>query len=218
MNYLIFDTETTNGYMKEGRPCLDDSLVYDLGYAIANEKGDILLARSYVIAEIFLDKELMESAFFKDKIPSYWEDIKNGRRSLISFFRARKILREDMKKFDCVALSAHNSSFDIRALNNTTRLLTGSRARFFFPYSWEILDTLKMSRDSICSSSEYIDYCKKNGFLTKHRRPQVRATAEILYRYLSRNTDFIESHTGLEDVLIEKEILIECLKKLDSTS
>ena len=38
-------------------------------------------------------------------------------------------------------------------------------------------------------------------------------TAEVLYRYIKGNKDFIESHTGLEDVMIEKEIFVECLKR-----
>jgi hypothetical protein len=42
-------------------------------------------------------------------------------------------------------------------------------------------------------------------------RGRVRATAEILYRYITLNTDFIEDHTGLEDVLIEKEIFAKCM-------
>ena len=41
----------------------------------------------------------------------------------------------------------------------------------------------------------------------------VLATAEILYRFLSGDENFIESHTGLEDCEIEKEILVYCLKK-----
>ena len=45
------------------------------------------------------------------------------------------------------------------------------------------------------------------------KRGQRRYTAEILYRYLTRNNDFIESHTGLEDVMIEKEIFVECIKR-----
>ena len=41
---------------------------------------------------------------------------------------------------------------------------------------------------------------------------KVRLTAEILYRFIERQS-FIESHTGLEDVLIEKEILAYCKRQ-----
>ena len=56
-------------------------------------------------------------------------------------------------------------------------------------------------------------YCKENGYLTNHKTPQPRLTAEIIYRFISGNKDFVESHTGLEDVMIEKEILAYCYKK-----
>jgi hypothetical protein len=36
-------------------------------------------------------------------------------------------------------------------------------------------------------------------------------TAEILYRYITGDDNFTESHTGLEDVLIEKEIFKKCM-------
>ena len=48
-------------------------------------------------------------------------------------------------------------------------------------------------------------YTKQNG--------TPRATAEILYRYITQDVDFIEDHTGLEDVLIEKEIFVRCMKQ-----
>jgi hypothetical protein len=35
----------------------------------------------------------------------------------------------------------------------------------------------------------------------------------VLYRYITGNTDFIESHTGLEDVDIERQILAYCFRK-----
>ena len=70
-----------------------------------------------------------------------------------------------------------------------------------------------MSRDTICKQKSYIDYCKRNGYMTKHKKPQARATAEIIYRYIKGDDNFNESHTGLEDVLIEKDILVHCFRQ-----
>jgi hypothetical protein len=68
-----------------------------------------------------------------------------------------------------------------------------------------------MAREALKNCEEYDTFCYENNYLTK--RGCKRFTAEILYRFFSGNNDFEESHTGLEDVLIEKEILKECLKK-----
>jgi hypothetical protein len=34
-----------------------------------------------------------------------------------------------------------------------------------------------------------------------------------VYRFLINDTSFVESHTGLEDVEIEREIFVECLRR-----
>ena len=47
--------------------------------------------------------------------------------------------------------------------------------------------------------------------LTKNGK--VRLTAEIIYRFISKDNDFVESHTGLEDVTIETEILAYCKRQ-----
>lgn len=46
-----------------------------------------------------------------------------------------------------------------------------------------------------------------------------QTSAEVAYRYLNCNPDFAEEHKGLEDVLIEYEILLRCFrqhKKMDT--
>lgn len=212
--YLIgLDTETCNGLMGEdGKLDLSQSLVYDIGWQVVDKKGNVYRTRSFVVAEIFLDKELMKGAYYADKIPQYWEDIKSGKRILTSFRKIRWIFTCDRREFNCQTVFAHNAYFDYNALNNTIRLLTGSKYRYFMPYCVEWWDTLKMSRDVFSKSPMYSSYCQKNGYLTAHKVPQNRLTAEILWRYISGNSNFMESHTGLEDVQIETKILVHCLK------
>lgn len=212
--YLIgLDTETTNSYLDEQNKLdLSDSLVYDVGWQIIDKKGKVYKTRSFVVAEIFLDKELMSGAYYSEKIPNYWKDIKSKKRILTTFYNIYFTFLRDRKEYNCKAVFAHNAYFDYNSLNNTMRYLTGSKRRFFFPYSLEIWDTLKISRDTIGTMSTYDRFCKENNYLTKHKTPQNRFTAEILYRFISNNNDFVESHTGLEDVQIESEILVYCLK------
>ena len=62
--FLTFDTETTNGF--------DSPLVYDIGGAIHDRQGNVMETFSFVIYETFVElKELMESAYYKEKIPTY---------------------------------------------------------------------------------------------------------------------------------------------------
>lgn len=209
------DTETCNGLnLEDGKVDLTQSLVYDIGWAVTDKRGKIYKTRSFVVAETFLDmKDVMKSAYYAEKIPKYWEDIKAGTREIKTLMAIRKILFEDMKEYNINIVFAHNASFDVRALNNTVRYITKSRFRWFFSYGTEIWDTLKMARQTIGKQKSYITWCVNNGYLTKHKVPRVRLTAEILYRYISGNKDFIESHTGLEDVIIETKIMAHCLRQ-----
>ena len=202
--FLVIDTETTNS--------IDDPFCYDVGFAVVEADGSVVEAHSYVVADIFLDNELMSSAYFADKIPQYWEDIKNGKRQLRRFKTIRSILRDVIQQYEIRYVVAHNASFDYRSLNYTQRLLTSSKYRYFLPWGVEVWDTLKMARQALKSNEQYRQFCIDNGFTYgKEDKPQMRYTAEIIHRFLTGNLDFIEEHTGLEDVLIEKDILAYCL-------
>lgn len=200
--FIVVDVESTNS--------LDDPLTYDIGFAVVDNFGTVYEQYSYVVADIFLDKELMKSAYFADKIPQYWKDIKEGKRELKTFFNIRKKFKEVCEKNYIWCVLAHNARFDYRALNLTARFLTGSKVKYFFPYGIEIWDTLKMSREVLKEIDDYGEYCYTNNYLTKNLCK--RYTAEIIYRWLTGNNDFEESHTGLEDTLIEKEIFKFCMK------
>jgi DNA polymerase III epsilon subunit-like protein len=212
-NFLGLDTETCNSLIDEnGKLDLSQSLVYDVGWQVVNRKGKVKKQRSYVVAEIFLNSILMDSAYYKDKIPMYWKDIKKGKRELKTFRNIWFQFLSDKKRYNCKVVFAHNAFFDYNALNNTLRYLTKSKRRYFFPFKTEIWDTLKMARDVFGTSPKYVNFCEEHGFMTNHKNPRPRLTAEVLYRYLHNTPNFEEAHTGLEDVEIETEIMLRCLK------
>jgi DNA polymerase III epsilon subunit-like protein len=201
--FIVLDTETTND--------IECPLTYDIGFAVIDKEGFVYEKHSFVVADIFLDKELMASAFFAEKIPMYWEQIKKGERTLTSFFNIRKILASVMKKYDTDIIIAHNARFDYISTATTQRYLTKSKYRYFFPYGTKVWDTLKMARETFKDDEKYCEFCTENDYKTSNNSN--RYTAEILYRFLTDDNSFIESHTGLEDVLIEKEIFVECVRR-----
>lgn len=202
--YLVVDTETANG--------LDCPIVYDIGGVIVDKKGKIYETFSFVIYDVFKEmSDLMQTAYYADKIPMYLEQLKKGERKFVRYSTARKIVKELCDRYDVTAIVAHNMRFDYLATANTERYLTKSKHRYFFPYGIPLFDTLRMARDTICKQKLYQKFCVENGYVTKNGKP--KATAEILYRYITGNNDFIEEHTGLADVLIEKEILAKCFRQ-----
>ena len=164
IKYLMgLDTETCNGIMTNDKLDLSQSIVYDIGWVITDKQGRIYTERSFVIYEIFVGmKDVMKSAYYAEKIPMYWEQIKRGERKLASFYTIYRTLRNDLKEWNCSTVFAHNARFDVNALNNTIRYLTGSRQRFFFPFRIEIWDTLKMSRQTIGKQKSYRKWCFRN--------------------------------------------------------
>ena len=200
--FIVLDTETTNS--------IDDPFTYDIGWAVVDADGNIYETASYVVAEIFKDNALMSSAYFAEKIPQYKAEIESGQRTLAPFFTIRRALHTCAKHYGVKKFFAHNMRFDYRSTNLTQRFLTSSKYRYFFPYGAEICDTLKLARLALKNSEAYDNFCYNNNYLTK--RGCKRYTAEIIYRFIKNENDFIESHTALEDVLIEKEILRYCLE------
>lgn len=211
---IVLDTETCPIDKDFDGVSAQNMFVYDCGWAVVDKRGAVYKTRSFVNADIFLnEKLLMNSAYYANKIPKYWEDIKNGTRILTSFYNIRKALLEDIAEYEVKEIYAHNMRFDYGTLNVTQRWLTKSKFRYFFPKDVEICDTLKMARDVILKMPTYIRFCEDNGFMTSHKTPRPKTSAEVLYRFITNDVDFIESHTGLEDVMIEKEILAYCYKQ-----
>lgn len=211
---MVLDTETANGLIVNDKLDLSCSLVYDIGFTVVDKKGRVYCQKSIAIREIFCGMaDVMKSAYYAEKLPKYWEDIKAGRRNLVNFMTARRIVLEVMKEYNIQTVSAHNARFDVNALNNTIRYITKSDKRFFFPFGTEIWDTYKGAVHTICKQKGYIRFCERNGYMTKHKTPKVRATAEILYRYLSGDNNFIEEHQGLDDTTIEAKILTQILRQ-----
>lgn len=200
--YLTIDTETANG--------LDDPMMYDLGGCVHDKQGNVYETFSFIIYDIFCaDRALFNTAYYAEKRPMYEQQITAGQRKIVSIYTARSHVADLCKKYNVKAIIAHNARFDYRSTNYTLRYVTKSKSRFFLPYGIPMWDTLKMAQDTICKQKTYIRFCEHNGYLKQNGT--VRATAEILYKYISNNNDFVEDHTGLEDVLIEKEIFAKCM-------
>lgn len=192
---MVLDTETIN---------LEKRFVYDLGYTIADADGNVVAKKSYIISQIFNNKELFATGYYSNKMPLYLERLKSGYSKKVGWGNAMRYLANDIKKYGITKIYAYNSKFDAKA--------------FAFMCSWfnivnplgatEVLDIMDFI-EPITNTKEYKEFCLSNGYMTKNKRPQKKA--ETLCRFLRNDTDFVEEHTGLEDSLIELEILMTAL-------
>lgn len=207
--FMVLDTETCpiDRDMEEVTPT--NMLVYDLGYTITDKKGNVYRTGSYIVSDIFFGEfyTKMQSSYYANKIPKYMEQIAKGERVVKTWKQISFILRKVLEEFDINVVVAHNARFDYGVLRNTKDYLEEYP---MLPYV-EWWDTLKMARSILKERKSYKRFCEDNDFMTKNN--QCRFTAEIIYRYLTNDLEFEESHTGLEDTLIEKDILAFCIKQ-----
>ena len=119
INYiLMLDTETANTLSGEdGKLDMSNVLVYDLGFAVIDKRATVYESASFVNRDIFVyERELMQSAYYANKIPQYVEDIRAGRRKMASYSEIRKAVFEVVEKYDIKVVCAHNSRFDVNAI------------------------------------------------------------------------------------------------------
>lgn len=201
-NYLlVVDVETAN--------TIDDALCYDIGVAVTDRKGDIYSKEQYVVYDIFcLEKELMDTAYYSEKIPLYEILLKEKKAKLVRLSTVQKEIKELLKQYQIKELYAYNARFDYNALNTTLRYITKSKERWFFPYGIKINCIWNMACETIFQQKNYIKFALNNGFISE--RGNIRTRAENAYAYISKNPLFIEEHIGLDDVEKEIEILAKC--------
>ena len=202
---LLVDVETANS--------LDDALVYDLGFIVADLHGNVKEKASYAIREIFtLRPELMASAYYAEKVPTYFVEIKNGTRVLTDFYTVRRAVVLLMKQYNITEVYAYNASFDLRALNTTQRYLTKSKYRWFFPYGTKIKCIWSMACDTILQQKTYKKLALANAWYTDSGK-YFLSNAETTFRYMTGNHDFTEQHKGIDDVMIEYEIMLHARRQ-----
>ena len=210
---LVLDTETANTFTDEkGRLDTSSVMMYDCGWCVMDTKGNVYKEQSFVNRDIFVyEREMMQSAYYSKKIPQYVADLRAGVRKMANTYEIRQAMLSDMEAFNITEVVAHNARFDINALNTIQRWTTKSKYRYWFPKGTEVWDTMKMARDVIHKMPSFKTFSEIHGLYTSTGR--LSATAENLYRFLINDPTFEESHTGLEDVQIEREIMLYCFKQ-----
>ena len=208
--FLFMDSETAETPKIDGQLDVGNGQVYDLGLMVIDDEGKIYEKISLINEDVFFRMpQSMQKAYFADKIPQYLEDMRMGKRKIVDSWQMYRIFHKLCQKYNISAVVAHNAYFDIKVLNATMRYQTKSRCRWFIPWGMEVIDTLKLARNTFAKDPQYVTFCKEKGYMTNHEKPRPRLTAEILYKYITGCYEFEESHTGLEDVEIEAQIFME---------
>lgn len=129
MLYVILDCETaTLPFVKEWELSPKDKqkislakpLIYDIGWTVMDDAGEILKKVSYLVQETFFVPNVFNTAYYRDKRPQYMEKLRNGEISVKLWEDIAKELLADCQHVDFVA--AYNAMFDfVKAIPFTER-------------------------------------------------------------------------------------------------
>lgn len=192
---LVLDVETTLGDENK-------EAIFDIGWTIssvANEK--MVMHRSYIIEEVFLNMKQMHKAYYFNKYPKYVKALAEGKTQLIKFNDMVKQLNNDIQQFNVYRLYAYNSNFDSRAINHTNRMLNNNTSDL----NYDVKCLWHMSTQTFMATRKYVLIALEKEWISE--KGNIKTSAEMAWRYLSGEHDFIEEHTGLEDSIIETKIL-----------
>ena len=198
MNIMVFDTETTG---------LDKPFCYDIGYAILNERQEVLLRRHYVIEQTWHNLPLFESAYYKEKRPQYVALMRKREIIMDKWGYVMQQITRDIRKYEITDAYAYNSDFDDKV--------------FTFNCDWykcinpleaiAIHDIWGYASQFITCNPDYKWFCEINELFTDSGN--YKGSAESVYRFLTDNNDFNEAHMGAYDVDIESQILFSCIER-----
>jgi hypothetical protein len=203
--FLVLDVETAN--------TVDDPIVYDVGFIIGDKKGNIYEEYSFAVTETFDNyQDLLQTAYYAEKIPQYFVEIEQGIRTMANFYTVRQTILNTMKKYGIKEIYAYNCHFDRRALTTTHRYFTKSKYRWFFPYGTKFSCIWNMACSTLLQQKTFgIRARAKKWFSPSGMR--ISTSAETVYKYITGEDNFEEQHKGINDVLIEYDILLRCLNQ-----
>lgn len=222
MNYLILDTETVivpSVKLGEKTP----QLAYNIAWVTMSKSGQIKNQRSFIVKEIW---EKYQSYIFpcqgqfmisqKAKQGLYTKQLTDGTTKIANFKDILQELRLDLVKGNINTVNAYNVRFDKHVIQDMQSLLEITKifnVENMVQLFDEYVPVYNIQHGFVqIAPVKYQKFCIQNGFITKTGY-MYQTKAETVYRFLSKNPFFSESHTALEDCYIEACILAYILQK-----
>lgn len=186
---------------------------YNVGYIVADMYGTIYKKRSFAlpaciwenIVSMVSSKQAVEMT--KGNVEEILQELEKPKRKrkyqVTSIETFTKIFTEDVQNYKVKRLFAYNVNFD----KGSIRRLIGEE--LFQKLNLEYCDIISGILSTKLLTKKYVNFCIDNNYLTD--KGNIQTKAEVVYRYLTNSSDFVEEHTGLADVLIEYQILLSAI-------
>ena len=222
---------------------LSKPLIYDIGWVIYTPDSPFIIKRNYLVKETFSLIDLAYYSDKKEEylkmldkgeiLYESWDNIIEALSIDISIFEISAVCAYnaafDFKKAipftERYVRALYSNYFDIwekRQKEKCQKILDGTAEKYKNPtflnpifkirdIEVPIVDIWGLAVDNFATKEEYKDFCLTNKYFSKY----FSTSAETMYRYLNKDTDFIESHTALDDAVIETEILDKLIQETE---
>lgn len=195
--YAIIDTETANG--------LKNPLCYDVAVIVFDKKGIELFRKNWLVSNVWNNERMFKTAYYAWKRPLY----DNIEKEIVNTYTFICELNSIFEQYEVNYLLAYNLKFDLNSIEKTVSRFTYNSK--FNTDNVEFIDVWNVAIDIIMNNNSYKSFCRENGFMSDCGN--YKTSAEICYRYMTKEILFDESHTAMNDCEIEKEIFMTCIKR-----
>ena len=106
-------------------------LIFDIGWTVADKKGNMFIKRNYLVDEVFTNMDLMKHAHYFNKYPTYLRMLQDNKIKMKKWSYIIAKFEQDILDYSIKEGYAFNIAFDKKAMENTHRILTGREFLFW---------------------------------------------------------------------------------------
>ena len=196
---IVLDTETTS---------LDKPFCYDISWLIIDkENQSIIDLKVNVVEQVWHNLPLFESAYYKEKRTKYIDMMRKHDAVMDKWGYIMRKLKQDIIKYDVTEVYAYNSDFDDKVITFNCDWFKCNNPIENIP----VYDIWGYASEFITKNSDYQKFCEEHERFTD--TGNYKGSAEVVYQYITDNSDFIEEHMGVFDSEIESAILFACINR-----
>ena len=202
MKVIVFDTETID---------IEKRLIYDLAFLVYDtDRKQKLYEINFIIEEVYDNKPLFASAYYSNKRPIYENLLSGGKAIKTKWIYALRHFYHIARLYKVDYITAYNLQFDKGAIEETTQKFAHQYHVFsHFMKLTKVACLWKNAANTIMQADTFKEYIEDNQFYTPKGYRQ--GTVEIVYNYL-HSDDRVQSHTAIDDINQELDILVEILE------
>jgi hypothetical protein len=202
---LTMDTETYI-YQPFGQ------VIFDLAFGLHDKQGNMIDCLNYLVRETMTISDAKCAHYQAKHYTHYIPALDAQEIRLMPWNDIVDELHYIITENNVDAICAYNLPFDLTALRNTELAVNGDISEKMQDIlNWKKLCIWNFSCKTIAKSRKYKNASAIYNWTT--RTGNVLTNAECVYKFVSGNPDFVESHTAKEDVAIEAQILAHCYNR-----